>query len=54
MAGWSWRRSRWRRAARIVDQDQFAEVELVGESLSFGLVQDAFVVVVSGSTTFPV
>lgn len=33
----------------VVDQDEFAEVELVGESLPFGLVQDAFVVVVSGS-----
>lgn len=33
----------------IVDQDEFAEVELVGESFPFGLVQDAFVVVVSGS-----
>lgn len=33
----------------IVDQDEFAEVELVGESFPFGLVQDAFIVVVSGS-----
>lgn len=44
------RRRRRRRAARIVDQDEFAEVELVGESFPFGLVQDAFVVVVSVST----
>lgn len=36
----------------IVDQDEFAEVELVGESFSFSLVQDAFVVVVSGSKRF--
>lgn len=35
----------------IVDQDEFAEVELVGESFPFGLVQDALVVVVSGSQT---
>lgn len=38
----------------IVDQDEFAEVELVGESFTFGLVQDAFVVVVSGSKMFSV
>ena len=38
--------------SRIVDQDEFAEVELVGEPFPFGLVQDAFVVVVSGSRMF--
>lgn len=35
----------------IVDEDEFAEVELVGESFPFGLVQDAFVVIVSASKT---
>lgn len=35
--------------SRVVDQDEFAEVELVGEPFPFGLVQDAFVVVVSAS-----
>lgn len=35
----------------IVDQDEFAEVELVGEPFAFGLVQDAFVVVISASKT---
>lgn len=39
----------WRQVSRIVDEDEFAEVELVGESFPFGLVQDAFVVVVSAS-----
>lgn len=37
-----------------VDQDEFVEVELVGESLPFSLVQDALVVVVSASEMFPV
>lgn len=53
MAGWWWRWWRWR-VSWIVDQDEFAEVELVGESFPFGLVQDAFVVVVSGSKMFSV
>ena len=51
MAGWWWR---WWWMSRIVDQDEFAEVKLVGEPFPFGLVQDAFVVVVSGSRMFPV
>lgn len=38
-----------RGVAWVVDQDHFAEVELVGESFPFGLVQDAFVVVISES-----
>lgn len=42
----------WRWVSRIVDEDEFTEVELVGESFPFGLVQDAFVVVVSGSKMF--
>lgn len=51
---WRWRRRRWRWRWRwrwipwVVHQDEFAEVELVGEPFPFGLVQDAFVVVVSG------
>lgn len=52
MAGWCWWWRWW--VSWIVDQDEFAEVELVGESLPFGFVQDAFVVVVSGSEMFPV
>lgn len=47
MAGWGW--GWWWWVSWIVDQDELAEVELVGESFPFGLVQDAFVVVVSGS-----
>lgn len=38
----------------VVDQDEFVEVELVGESLPFSLVQDALVVVVSASEMFSV
>lgn len=47
MAEWWW-------VSWIVDQDEFAEVELVGESFPFGLVQYAFVVVVSGIKKFSV
>lgn len=32
----------------VVDQNQFIEVELIGESLAFGLMEDPLVVVVSG------
>lgn len=32
----------------VVDQNQFIEVELIGEPLAFGLMEDPFVVVVSG------
>lgn len=35
----------------IVDQHQLVEVELVGESFPFGLVQNPFVVVVSVETS---
>lgn len=38
----------------VVDQDEFVEVELVGESFPFGLVQDMLVVVVSASQRFSV
>lgn len=38
----------------VVDEDEFAEVELVSEPFPFGLVQDALVVVVSGSKMFSV
>lgn len=38
----------------VVDQDEFVEVELVGESFPFGLVQDVLVVVVSASEMFSV
>lgn len=31
----------------VVDQDQLVEVELVGEALAFGLMEDPLVVVVS-------
>ena len=34
--------------ARVVDQDELAEVKLVGEAFAFGLVQDSLVVVVPG------
>lgn len=47
--GW-WR---WRSCV-VVDQDEFVEVKLVGESFPFGLVQDALVVVVSASEMFSV
>lgn len=50
--GWWWWWRWW--VSWIVDQDEFAEVELVGESFPFGLVQDAFVVVISGSQMFSV
>lgn len=33
----------------VVDQNHLAEVKLVGEAFAFGLVQDAFVVVVPGT-----
>lgn len=32
----------------VVDQNQFIEVELIGEPLAFGLMKDPLVVVVSG------
>lgn len=32
----------------VVDQHQLVEVELVGEPLPFGLVEDSLVVVISG------
>lgn len=32
----------------VVDQNEFVEVELIGEPLSFGLMQDPLVVIVSG------
>lgn len=32
----------------VVDQNQFVEVELVGEPLAFGLVENPLVVVISG------
>lgn len=32
----------------VVDQNQFIEVELIGEPLAFGLMEDPLVVVVSG------
>ena len=38
--------ARWE--ARVVDQDELAEVKLVGEAFAFGLVQDSLVVVVPG------
>lgn len=47
-----WRRRR--RSRVVVDQDEFVEVELVGESFPFRLVQDALVVVVSASEMFSV
>lgn len=34
---------------RVVDQNQFIEVELIGEPLAFGLMKDPLVVVVSGN-----
>lgn len=40
--------------SRVVDEDEFAEVELVSEPFPFGLVQDALVVVVSASKMFSV
>lgn len=36
---------------RVVDEHKFVEVELVGEPLSFGLVEDPLVVVVSKDKT---
>lgn len=50
---WCWWRKRWW-VSWVVDEDEFAEVELVGEPFPLGLVQDAFVVVVSGSDMFSV
>lgn len=50
VARWWWR---WRSCV-VVDQDEFVEVKLVGESFPFGLVQDALVVVVSASEMFSV
>lgn len=44
---WNTRTCRAHVNERIVDQHQLVEVELVGESFPFGLVQDPFVVVVS-------
>lgn len=46
--------ARWWKDSGVVDQDEFVEIELVGESFPFGLVQDSFVVVVSGITKFSV
>lgn len=57
MWGWSLRNDLvvgWRWVTGAVDQDEFAEVEPVGESLPFGLVQDALVVVVPERRAFPV
>lgn len=49
MARWWWGWMSW-----VVDEDEFAEVELVSEPFPFGLVQDALVVVVSASKMFSV
>lgn len=32
----------------VVDQNQFIEVELIGEPLAFGLMEDPLIVIVSG------
>lgn len=45
-------RRRRRRESRAADEDEFTEVELVGEPFPFGLVQDALVVVISARETF--
>ena len=34
----------------VVDQNQFIEVELIGEPLAFGLMEDPLIVVIPGET----
>lgn len=49
MARWWWWWVSW-----VVDKDEFAEVELVGESFPFSLVQNTFVVIIPENTMLSV